>query len=63
MLGGMDREILLRYLVEVENRAALGELQIAEQRTRIEQLERDGRGVRETKVLLASVSMLSSGTA
>jgi hypothetical protein len=44
MLTGMDKEILLRHLAEVENRAALGDVQIAGQRARVEQLERAGWG-------------------
>jgi hypothetical protein len=54
MLTGMDKEMLLRQLAEVENRAALGDRQIAGQRARIEQLKRAGRGVREASALLAA---------
>jgi hypothetical protein len=55
MLTGMDKEILLRHLAEVENRAALGDLQIAGQRARVEQLERAGWGVTEGKALLVGL--------
>jgi hypothetical protein len=55
MLTGMDKEILLRHPAEVENRAALGDLQIAGQRARVEQLERAGWGVPEGKALLVAL--------
>jgi hypothetical protein len=55
MLTDMDKEMLLRDLAEVENRAALGDRQIAGQRARIEQLERVGWGVRESKALLVEL--------
>jgi hypothetical protein len=42
----VDKEILLRHLAGVENWAALGERQIAGQRTRIEELEPASRGER-----------------
>ena len=55
MLTGMDKEMLLRHLAEVESRAAHGDLQIAGQRARVEQLERAGWGVREGKALLIAL--------
>jgi hypothetical protein len=55
MLTGMDKEILLRHLAEVENRAALGDVQIAGQRARVEQLERAGWEVTEGKALLVAL--------
>jgi hypothetical protein len=50
-----DKEILLRYLAQVENRAALGDRLIAEQRARIEQLERAGWGVPEGNAVLVAL--------
>jgi hypothetical protein len=50
-----DKELMLRYLAQAEDRAALGERLIAEQHIRIEQLGRAGRGVREAKALLAAL--------
>jgi hypothetical protein len=55
MLTGMDKEMLLRHLAEVENRAALGDLQIGGQRARIEQLACGAWGVREGKALLVAL--------
>ena len=55
MVRGMITEVALRDLADLENRAALGDRQIAGQRTRIEQLERAGHGVEDAMALLASV--------
>jgi hypothetical protein len=48
----VNKETKLRDLADTENRAALGDRQIAYQRARIERL---GRGLREAKALLAAL--------
>jgi hypothetical protein len=55
MLTGVDKEMLLRYLAEVENRAALAERRIAGQRARIEQLERAGSEYRRATPMLVAL--------
>jgi hypothetical protein len=53
--SNMNQEVTLRILADTENRAALGDRQIAYQRARIEHLERVGRGLREAKALLTAL--------
>jgi hypothetical protein len=49
----MDKEMAL--LADTENRAALGDRQIAYQRARIEHLEHAGHALSEAKALLAAL--------